>query len=109
MFYFTCNESKIHESFTFSNNLQEKNVFFLRHSNLLRCTCIPEEHAAFPNMLVSFTFQYQQVLSIPYVNSLSLTQLPVWLGGLHCSLDYFIVLGCYPYQKVVYFKFIKYT
>ncbi len=24
MFYFTCNESKIYESFTFWNNLQEK-------------------------------------------------------------------------------------
>ncbi len=24
MFYFTCNESKIYESFTFLNNLQEK-------------------------------------------------------------------------------------
>ncbi len=25
MFYFTCNESKIYESFTFWNKLQEKN------------------------------------------------------------------------------------
>ncbi len=39
MFYFTCNESKIYESFTFWNNLQEK-LTFSRHSNLLRCTCI---------------------------------------------------------------------
>ncbi len=38
MFYFTCNESKINESFTFWNKLQEKT--FSRHSNLLRCTCI---------------------------------------------------------------------
>ncbi len=30
MFYFTCNESKIYESFTFWNKLQEKNNF---------CTC----------------------------------------------------------------------
>ncbi len=28
MFYFTCNESKIYESFTFWNNLQEKIFFF---------------------------------------------------------------------------------
>ncbi len=28
MFYFTCNESKIYESFTFWNNLQEKMNFF---------------------------------------------------------------------------------
>ncbi len=28
MFYFTCNESKIYESFTFWNKLQEKNYFF---------------------------------------------------------------------------------
>ncbi len=27
MFYFTCNESKIYESFTFLNNLQEKMNF----------------------------------------------------------------------------------
>ncbi len=27
MFYFTCNESKIYESFTFWNNLQEKMNF----------------------------------------------------------------------------------
>ncbi len=26
MFYFTCNESKIYESFTFWNNLQENNL-----------------------------------------------------------------------------------
>ncbi len=47
MFYFTCNESKIYESFTFWNNLQEKKNFSW-HSNLLRCTLyggelIPEE------------------------------------------------------------------
>ncbi len=29
MFYFTCNESKIYESFTFWNKLQEKNNFFM--------------------------------------------------------------------------------
>ncbi len=28
MFYFTCNESKIYESFTFWNKLQEKNQLF---------------------------------------------------------------------------------
>ncbi len=28
MFYFTCNESKIYESFTFWNKLQEKNELF---------------------------------------------------------------------------------
>ncbi len=28
MFYFTCNESKIYESLTFWNNLQEKNELF---------------------------------------------------------------------------------
>ncbi len=28
MFYFTCNESKIYESFTFWNNLQEKKKLF---------------------------------------------------------------------------------
>ncbi len=28
MFYFTCNESKIYESFTFWNNLQEKKELF---------------------------------------------------------------------------------
>ncbi len=28
MFYFTCNESKIYESFTFLNNLQEKKKLF---------------------------------------------------------------------------------
>ncbi len=28
MFYFTCNESKIYESFTFWNKLQEKNDLF---------------------------------------------------------------------------------
>ncbi len=28
MFYFTCNESKIYEIFTFWNNLQEKINFF---------------------------------------------------------------------------------
>ncbi len=28
MFYFTCNESKIYESWTFWNNLQEKNQLF---------------------------------------------------------------------------------
>ncbi len=28
MFYFTCNESKIYESLTFWNKLQEKNYFF---------------------------------------------------------------------------------
>ncbi len=28
MFYFTCNESKIYESFNFWNKLQEKNEFF---------------------------------------------------------------------------------
>ncbi len=28
MFYFTCNESKIYESFTIWNNLQEKMNFF---------------------------------------------------------------------------------
>ncbi len=28
MFYFTCNESKIYESFTFWNNVQEKINFF---------------------------------------------------------------------------------
>ncbi len=28
MFYFTCNESKIYESFTFWNKLQEKMNFF---------------------------------------------------------------------------------
>ncbi len=28
MFYFTCNESKIYESFTFWNKLQEKINFF---------------------------------------------------------------------------------
>ncbi len=33
MFYFTFNESKIYESFTFE-------VSFSRHSYLLRCTCI---------------------------------------------------------------------
>ncbi len=38
VFYFTCNESKIYESFTFWNKLQEK-LTFSRHSNLLRCTC----------------------------------------------------------------------
>ncbi len=38
MFYFTCNESKIYESFTFWNKLQEKWTFS-RHSNSLRCTC----------------------------------------------------------------------
>ncbi len=29
MFYFTCNESKIYESFTFWNNLQENMNFFM--------------------------------------------------------------------------------
>ncbi len=29
MFYFTCNESKIYESFTFWNKLQEKINFFM--------------------------------------------------------------------------------
>ncbi len=33
MFYFTCNESKIYESFTFWNNLQEK--FLLFHDILI--------------------------------------------------------------------------
>ncbi len=28
MFYFTCNESKIYESFVFGNKLQEKIYFF---------------------------------------------------------------------------------
>ncbi len=28
MFYFTCNESKIYESFTFWNKLQEKKILF---------------------------------------------------------------------------------
>ncbi len=28
MFYFTCNESKIYESFTFWNKLKEKNELF---------------------------------------------------------------------------------
>ncbi len=28
MFYFTCNESKIYENFTFWNKLQEKNELF---------------------------------------------------------------------------------
>ncbi len=28
MFYFTCNDSKIYESFTFWNKLQEKNELF---------------------------------------------------------------------------------
>ncbi len=28
MFYFTCNDSKINESFTFWNKLQEKNELF---------------------------------------------------------------------------------
>ncbi len=27
MFYFTCNESKLYESFTFLNKLQEKMLF----------------------------------------------------------------------------------
>ncbi len=28
MFYFTCNESRIYESFTFWNNLQSKKIIF---------------------------------------------------------------------------------
>ncbi len=35
MFYFTCNESKLYESFTFW--IVRK---FSRHSNSLRCTCV---------------------------------------------------------------------
>ncbi len=34
MFYFTCNESKIYESFTFWNKLQEKT--FSWHSNVMK-------------------------------------------------------------------------
>ncbi len=39
MFYFTCNESKICECFTFWNKLQEKNNFFMIFY-FFRCTCI---------------------------------------------------------------------
>ncbi len=48
MFYFTCNESTIYESFTFWNMLQEKMNFFTTSTNLLRCTCI------FSFILISF-------------------------------------------------------
>ncbi len=41
MFYFTCNESKIYESFTFWKSYKKKWTFS-RHSNLLRCTCTPK-------------------------------------------------------------------
>ncbi len=34
VFYFTCNESKIYESFTFLNKLQEKIYFFTIHTNV---------------------------------------------------------------------------
>ncbi len=40
-FYFTCNESKIYESFTFWNKLQEKNAKnFFTIFHFFRCTCI---------------------------------------------------------------------
>ncbi len=38
MFYFTCNESKIYESFTFWNNLQEKMNFFIYLYTLKKMT-----------------------------------------------------------------------
>ncbi len=39
MFYFTCNESKIYESFTFEISYKKK-ITFSPYSNFLRCTCI---------------------------------------------------------------------
>ncbi len=39
MFYFTCNQSKIYESFTFWNKLQEKMNFFHDIQFFFRCTC----------------------------------------------------------------------
>ncbi len=38
MFYFSCNESKIYESFTFWNKLQEKKKLF--HNILIFCVYI---------------------------------------------------------------------
>ncbi len=38
VFYFTCNESKIYENFTFWNKLQEKSNFFTIFQ-FFRCTC----------------------------------------------------------------------
>ncbi len=38
MFYFTCNESRIYESFTLWNKLQKKVLFHDIH--FFRCTCI---------------------------------------------------------------------
>ncbi len=40
MFYLTCNESKIYESFTFWNKLQEKKILFHHILIFFRCICI---------------------------------------------------------------------
>ncbi len=50
MFYFTCNESKIYESFTFWNKLQEQNNFFtiFKFSEMYlyinKCVCLFKIH-----------------------------------------------------------------
>ncbi len=52
MFYFTCNESKIYESFTFWNKLQEKMNFFTTflfiemHLYVCRCACVSRRCSA---------------------------------------------------------------
>ncbi len=55
MFYFTCIESKIYESFTFWNKLQEKMNFFHHHVYLF--THLPiylnEIHAGSINMYIT--------------------------------------------------------
>ncbi len=50
MFYFTCNESKIYESFTFWNNLQEKIKLF---HDILHTTFISHE-ILFQTFFLSF-------------------------------------------------------
>ncbi len=42
MFYFTCNESRIHESLTFLNKLQKQYDIF-HDIYFLRCACIYTE------------------------------------------------------------------
>ncbi len=57
MFYFTCNESKIYESFTFLNKLQET---FLRYYIYIcfRCICIYSGYGKYSDPLKRFTLCY---------------------------------------------------
>ncbi len=63
MFYFTCNESKIYERFTFWNNLQEKNELF--HDILIYWDAPVDVSAAFGSVLVeSEAWRFLSLISL---------------------------------------------